>query len=152
MAAWPCTRLEDVSEADRREALRRLREELGIGLPSLDSETWTVVCELAEEHAEEQAREWLARYEYRTSQEFKDEVRAFRKALAGEGLTSRGWADKACVRPYRKPNCTAWRLGPDGRCRGQEVCPDWKEHPKPGPRPPEPCEQPELFGDWEDPS
>ncbi|MBN1434296.1 hypothetical protein JW921_06005, partial [Candidatus Fermentibacterales bacterium] len=99
---------------------------------------------------DEQGREWMARYRYRNSQAFKEESRAALKAMRGEGLTEYGWAAKACVRPYRKPNCKVWQLGADGRCRGQEVCPDWKEHPKRGPRPPEPCEQPELFAGWEE--
>lgn len=149
MAAWGSTRLEDVPGPVTQEIARGIREELGIGLPALDSEIWAMVCEITEAHEEEVAREWLADREYRSSQEFKDQVRAFRKAMRGEGLTSRGWADRACVRPYRKPSCKAWKLGPDGKCRGKEVCPDWKEHPKRGLREPEPVEQPGLFGDWE---
>lgn len=148
-AEWLRKPYSDVPGPVTAEIAKRIREELGIGLPDMDSEMWAVVCEFAEEQEDELAREWMARYRYESSQEFKDQLRECRKAMRGEGLTDRGWADRACVRPYRKPNCTAWRLGPDGRCLGKEVCPDWKEHPKRGPRPVEAPEQPELFGDWE---
>ena len=51
---------------------------------------------------------------------------------------------------YRMPEeCKARQLGEDGRCLGKEVCPYWKEHPKRGPREPEPCEQPGLSDDQE---
>jgi hypothetical protein len=116
-----------------REELVRLREEFGLDLPDWRSETWGRLCDELAIDEDARAAEWMVLYDY--------------------GKTHPVFADKACVRRYRRRSCHDAVLGEDGRCRGQAVCPDWWVAP---PASPKPVSVPEQAGfdfgdfDWEE--
>lgn len=98
-----------------RQRLEAIREELGLGLPSLDSPTLDGVLDFADEKEEADALEWLAERERLGSPEAKQEARLIRKFLS-RYLVGNDLVRAACVRRFRLPSCRDCWVGDDGRC------------------------------------